>query len=297
MANDGQDLEWVQDFRAIIHSRNGLYRHRFQKQIVLTHRDCTISLECTDSDEIKASMTFHTPCDTHSVNEVEDVADGFLTNLRLSLLLRGYLIKIIGEKNLHCTNAEKGRRFRVTSTCPMAYRIEGKTKEIPHDSSKFIQSCFDEMFSNVPLKTIAERIEDHSKFSPEIADFIYNWIDFNKIYNPGAKKGKEPDKIIKFVADLQQSTIYLLHNRNMQCINKYQVPLKTSQCTGLQSYKQKEVCSSLLYIYQIRNDIFHEGKFQISDLKMINNFIFDATNSKTLDKFGAMNLSSFYDIC
>ena len=128
MVNDGQDLEWVQDFRAIIHSRNGLYRHRFQKQIVLTHRDCTISLECTDSDEIKASMTFHTPCDTHSVNEVEDVADGFLINLRLSLLLRGYLIKIIGKKNLHRTNAEKGRRLRVTSAHPIVYRIEGKTK-------------------------------------------------------------------------------------------------------------------------------------------------------------------------
>ena len=216
MVNDGQDLEWVQDFRAIIHSRNGLYRHRFQKQIVLTHRDCTISLECTDSDEIKASMTFHTPCDTHSVNEVEDVADGFLINLRLSLLLRGYLIKIIGKKNLHRTNAEKGRRLRVTSAHPIVYRIEGKTKEIPHDSSKFIQSCFDEMFSNVPLKTIAERIEDHSKFSPEIADFIYNWIDFNKIYNPGAKKGRESDKIIKFVAGLQQRV--LLKTRDLECL-------------------------------------------------------------------------------
>ena len=110
-------------------------------------------------------------------------------------------------------------------------------------------------------------------------------------------KGKESDKNAKFVTCLQQSTIDILYSRNLQCINKYHALPKTSRRIRLQKNKREEICSSLLYIYKIRNGIFHAGKFQTPDLKMINNFIFDVTNSNTLDKFGAMNLPSFYDTC
>ena len=133
---------------------------------------------------------------------------------------------------------------------------------------------------------------------PRIADFIINWIEFNKIYNPCNQRRDEQKKIAKFVQNLQQQTINLLHSRNLKCITKYQVQdrkIPKFLCSQ-KSREPKALCSSLLSIYQIRNDVFHKGRFQKNDLGIINNFVFDVVNSKTLGRIGDPNLAQFYAV-
>ena len=51
----------------------------------------------------------------------------------------------------------------------------------------------------------------------------------------------------------------------------------------------------LLRTYQIRNNIFHAGKFNMPDLKIINNFLFDLVNNQSLPEIERLNLTQYYD--
>ena len=294
MSNEKRNLIWIKCFRIIIYSRDELYRHKFQDPLILKYAHHIIHLANTTKDNVDVIMGFYTPSDT-DMRDVQNIIDTLSTNLKQALLLRGYLMKIQEDGRLDCINAPPGKRFRVEASRSFGYRIEGKTRIIVHDDSELIQLCFAEIFSSVDLKKIAERVEKRNEFSVEIADFIYNWIEFNKLYNPTNKKHSEPDKILRFVNSLQLKTIDILYNRNRQYIDSHQAT--PSQNAVLPTYSRgKIVYSSLLYIYKIRNDILHEGKFIKPDLKKINNFIFDIVNIDLLYKFKNLNITQFYNI-
>ena len=297
MTECGDDLEWIMKFNAIVYSSDRLHRHKFQKPFVLKQRNNSISLKNAADGKIDGILTFYTPYNTSLVKDIEDVANNLLTNFRQSLLLRGYLIDVT-KGSINGTSAGPDRRFRVEKSIKIAWRQEGPTRTIDDSSISQIASYFGMMFSDYYLKKIAARIESKNKLPPQIVNFIVNWIEFNKIYNPGNHRGYERKKIAEFVQTLLQPTIILLYNRNLRCITKYQARnKKTLQFLSLQNSREgKTICSSLLRIYQIRNDVFHEGLFQQNDLDIINNFVFDVVNSETLGRLGDPNLAQFYDV-
>ena len=295
---DSNDLEWVMKFSAIVYTRDRLYRHEFQQPLRLKQDKNSISLNNDGGGKVAGILTFYTPYNTYLVKDIEETADNILTNFRQSLLLCGYLMDLTEKGSINGTNAGPDRRFRVEKSVRSTWRQEGQTRTIDDSNSTQIESYFNMMFSDYHLKNIAERIENRSQLPPRIADFIINWIEFNKIYNPGNQRGDEQEKIAKFVQNLQQQTINLLHSRNLKCIAKYQAQgRKIPQFLSLQKSREaKALCSSLLSIYQIRNDVFHEGRFQKNDLGIINNFVFDVVNSKTLGRIGDPNLAQFYAV-
>ena len=295
MAN-GDDLEWVKKFSAIIYSRDRLHRHELLNPLVLRHDSSTMRLNNDKDGKVVGTLTWHTPHDTHLVKDAEDAADIILTNFRQSLLLCGYLLDEIEKRDFKCTNAEPGRRFRVEKKIEIAWRQEGQTRTIDDPSSNQIQSYFTTVFSDNRLKKIAERIERRSEIPPRTADFIVNWIEFNKVYNPSNHRGDEQKMISQFVQNLPQRTIDLLYRRNRNCITKHKAQRKKAlKLSASQNSSEAEaVCSSLLSTYQTRNDVFHEGLFQNKDFDIINNFVFDVVNSRTLGGLGDPNLAQFY---
>ena len=297
MIECGDDLEWIMKFNATVYSDDRLHRHKFQKPFVLKQEKNSISLKNDTDGKIKGIMTFYVPCNTSLVKDIEDVADNLLRNFQQSLLLRGYLIDVTKEE-INGTNAGPDRRFQVESSRTIAWRQEGSTRMIDDSSINQIKSYFNMMFSDSHLQKIAARIESKNELPQQILNFIVNWIEFNKIYNLGNQRDSEQKKIAKFVQNLSQRTIILLHNRNLKCIRNYQAQGNSIlQFVSLQnSIEGKAVCSSLLEIYQIRNAVFHEGSFQKNDLDIINNFVFDVVNNDTLDRLGDPNLAQFYDV-
>ena len=296
MAESGDDLEWVMSFCAIVYSRDKLHRHKFKEPLVLKQDKNSISLKNGDAGKVVGTLTFYTPHNTCFVRDIEAAADNILTNFRQSLLLCEYLIDVTQKGTINGTSAGPDRRFRVESSVVSAWRQEGQTRTIDEQDSNQIKSYFTMMFSDKHLKKIAERIERRSEFPLRTADFIFNWIEFNKVYNPGNHRNSEQKKISQFVQNLPQHTINLLCRRNLGCITKYKAQDKNALklIASQKSREAEAVCSSLLSIYQRRNYVFHEGQFQDNDLDIINNFVFDVVNSEILGRLNDPNLAQFY---
>ena len=288
MTGDSLDLTWSQSFDVVVYSRNELYRYEFEEILVLKHGDKTCKLKQCGNAQI-LTIEFHTH-DTRLVNDAETIRDDMLTDLKLTLLLLGHTWKITERTRLILVNPPPGQQFRTISSQSFGYRIEGQTRKFVPDNSS-TQNVFENVLSCGDLKMVAERIDRHSSFSPEIADFIHNWIEFNKMYNPQNLNKNEKDMIVSYVDNLPPNILVIMCNRNNKCISKYPQPINSTY-----QYDTKNlVLSSLLRIYQIRNNIFHAGKFNMPDLNIINNFLFDLVNNQSLPEVDRLNLTQYYD--
>ena len=298
-------LIWEQNFTMIMYSRNGMHRHRLDCPLEISHSDCTVRLENSQGDKICCTMKFSTT-GTRCVNDAESVRDGILKRLEHTFLLKGYLMKQIGSCSLKCTNPPEGSLRPVTKPVGIAWRIEDETKKVPANSLESLEFLFSEMFANDSLSGLADRIEKRADFSAEMADFIYNWIDFNKLYNPDGENKSEPCLIRKFTANLErEGHIDTIYGRNKPCFDKLgkmnitnhkgDRSLSAELQQALDSHdKQDIVCKSLQCVYQIRNGAFHAGSFEIPDLPMINNFVFEVICHDILKTFESCGLTSLY---
>lgn len=299
-------LQWIRPFEIVLYSRNGLHRHRLEKIVKIDYNNYHITLANGNDDKIKGIIAFSTPIDIEDMAQIEDTIDLLFTKLKKSLLLKGYSMKLIEQGKLQCTNCPKDKKFHVSKSTTMRHNIEGKTKTITVDQGKTLNLLFKEIFSNRDLEKISDRINDHKTFSIEISDFIFNWISFNKQYNPNNKKAIETKLISIYVSNLKREGVRLLYERNQLCFkklskmniedNNYNNISKQLESVLDKSDKKTIIDLSLQCVYQIRNKVFHVGNFEISDLPIINNFIFDIINHKILNIFNLCNLTSFYDV-
>ena len=298
---------WTCDFKTTIHSLGNtvLYKNRLESPLTLKNGIGEITLENNgDDDQTRGRMKFcvesgktvrmedfprpmdKAPPSLHGGGNTVRINEDFplFKCLVNSMLLMGLILHDTKFGDPRCISCEPAYYSR--SLPPTLIIIEDKTI-ISSDRAAQISNLFVRMKDEPKLMELVDEIMEIGT-SQNIGSFFSAWTKFNKIYRPDPNhRGKSDiDMIRNYVDNLHDMKIKILHARNADlftCLAEHNICSRykrknysSSLRTAMNGGCEKEIVNhALKCVYELRNEIFHEGRTNFNHILDATSFVLD----------------------
>ena len=225
-----------------------------------------------------------------SPDEKDELADTLLLKLNDVLALKGLVLEMRKEPELHWITPEGKAMKRVTAIYNMAYSIDVSIEVIHAETLTQADELFNRINSEQELSKMANTIRKIHKLPTDTGNFLIHWVQFNKKYNQLSQthgcERNEWERIKCYMGSFNDTQIAVVHDRNRtlfdllaksNIINKIRQVNESHELELAINKKNKTeiVVQAVSCAYALRNDLAHELVFEFSDHPKLINFVRD----------------------